>query len=247
MERERYQQSLRDDGVALAGAAGANFGRPVPSCPGWNAEDLIRHVGEVHRFWGTIVGRRLLDPEEVDEDARPADADLLVWYDEGLADLLEALRSTEPDVPVWSWVSPDPVPVLWVDRRMAQETAIHRWDGQDAAGTDQPIATDIAVDGIDEFLFQVVGPDPSAVADGAETDRFEAADTGDAWVVRVAHGELDVRPADRISPRLPVEATARGSASDLLLLLWRRRRLDALDVRGDPAALARFLVRASLD
>jgi hypothetical protein len=43
-----------------------------------------------------------------------------------------------------------------------------------------------------------------------------------------------------------VEAQAEGSASDLLLLLWRRIRLDSLEISGDPAALARFLRRAEL-
>jgi hypothetical protein len=130
---------------------------------------------------------------------------------------------------------------------MAQETAVHRWDGQDAIGTDEPIASDIAVDGIEEFLFQFVGSNPATLADGAETVRFEATDTGDGWVVRVAHGRLDVRPSGRASALAPVEATASGPASDLLLLLWRRRRLDSVDVTGDPAAVARFLIRADLD
>jgi hypothetical protein len=129
---------------------------------------------------------------------------------------------------------------------MAQETAVHRWDGQDAVEASEPIAADVAVDGIDEFLFQFVGADPAMLADGAETVRFEASDTGDAWVARVAHGALDVRPSERASPLVPVEATACGSASDLLLLLWRRRRLDSVEVRGDPAAIARFLIRADL-
>jgi uncharacterized protein (TIGR03083 family) len=247
MDRDRYQESLRGDGVALGTLAEGNLGRPVPSCPGWSVADLVRHVGGVHRFWGQIVGRQLLDPEDVDEIDDPGDADLLGWYDGCLADLLEALHSTDPDTPVWSWASEDPVPALWVDRRMAQETAVHRWDGQDALGPAEPIATDIAVDGIEEYLYQFVGANPATLADGAETVRFEASDTGDAWVARVAHGVLDVRPAGRASSLVPVEATARGSASNLLLLLWRRRRLDTLDVDGDPAAIARFLIRADLD
>jgi uncharacterized protein (TIGR03083 family) len=247
MDRDRYEASLRSDGVVLAALGPDNLDRPVPSCPGWNIGDLIWHVGGVHRFWAQIAGRQLLDPDEVEQDARPADADLPAWYDEGLAQLLETLGSADQDTLVWSWASPDPVPVRWIDRRMAQETAVHRWDGQGAVGAAEPIAADIAADGIDEFLFGFVGSDPSTLADGAETVRFETSDTGNAWVARVAHGMLDVRPAERASSLVEVEATARGSASDVLLVLWRRRRLDTLEVSGDPAAIARFLIRADLD
>ncbi len=27
----------------------------VPSCPGWNADDLLWHLGQVQWFWGTVV------------------------------------------------------------------------------------------------------------------------------------------------------------------------------------------------
>jgi hypothetical protein len=127
---------------------------------------------------------------------------------------------------------------------MAQETAVHRWDAQDAAGGALPIDHDIAADGIDEFMAWFL--DEDELAEGAETVGLIATDTGDSWIARVAHGELTVRTADRATSLGPVEAKARGSVSDLLLLLWRRVRLDSLDVSGDPAALARFLRRASL-
>jgi hypothetical protein len=34
---------------------GARPEAPVPSCPGWNADDLLWHLAEVQWFWGTIV------------------------------------------------------------------------------------------------------------------------------------------------------------------------------------------------
>ena len=42
-------------GHALDGAA---QDAPVPSCPGWTADDLLWHLGEVLWFWGTIVRER---------------------------------------------------------------------------------------------------------------------------------------------------------------------------------------------
>ncbi len=247
MEPNDYVRSIRSDGLVLAEAGDGRLARPVPTCPGWSVGDLVWHVGAVHRFWREIAARELLDPNEVERVDRPDDDDLLAWYSDQLAGLLGALEAVDPDTMVWSWASEDPVPTAWIHRRMAQETAVHRWDAQNAIGERSPIAADVAVDGIEEFLFQFVGFEPASLAEGGETVRFEAADTGDAWVARVAAGELDVRRAARAGSLIPVEAVAKGSASDLLLLLWRRLRLDAVAVEGEAAAVARFLVRADLE
>jgi uncharacterized protein (TIGR03083 family) len=241
---EDYTRAIREDGLALAVAAEGRLANDVPSCPGWSVADLLWHIGEVHRFWNQIAAQRLLDPEEAEEAERPAEEDLISWYEEGLAELLSTLGSADPDDPVWSWASPEPVPTAWIHRRMAQETAMHRWDAQDAAGEGAPIETDLAADGIDEFLTWFLDGDQLEI--GAETVGFAAADTGDSWVARVADGELTVRPSARASALGPVEAQVEGSASDLLLLLWRRIRLDSLEISGDPAALARFIRRAEL-
>ena len=244
LEPDEYLRSIRSDGIALATAADGLLASDVPSCPGWTMADLVWHIGAVHRFWTQIAGRQLLDPEETEEPVRPSEEDLIAWYQEGLADLLNTLGSADPEEPVWSWASPDPVPTAWIHRRMAQETAVHRWDAQDAAGNEAPIDSGLAVDGVDEFLTWFL--DGEQLEDGAETVGFVAGDTGDSWVARVAGGELTVRPADRASALGPVEARAEGTASDILLMLWRRVRLDSLAVSGDPAALARFLRRAEL-
>jgi hypothetical protein len=47
---------------------------PVPSCPGWDADDLLWHLGKVQYFWGTVV-REGLAGDKADEltPARPAD------------------------------------------------------------------------------------------------------------------------------------------------------------------------------
>src|SRR6516225_4382858 len=35
----------------------------VPSCPGWNADDLLWHLGEVQWFWGTVVREQVTGPQ----------------------------------------------------------------------------------------------------------------------------------------------------------------------------------------
>src|SRR4051812_14858944 len=42
----------------------ADADAPVPTCPGWDADDLLWHLADVQWFWGTIVRRRLLQAAE---------------------------------------------------------------------------------------------------------------------------------------------------------------------------------------
>ena len=62
---------------------------------------------------------------------------------------------------------------------------------------------------------------------------------GPTWVLRAIEGNL---VADG---REPV-AVATGTASDLLLALWRRPVLERLSITGDREALDRFLNRPNL-
>jgi uncharacterized protein (TIGR03083 family) len=247
LELDEYVRSVRDDGTAFAAAADGSLRVDVPTCPGWDVRELVWHLGEVHRFWNEIAGRGLLDPDVVPLRDRPDDDDLVPWFERGLADLVRTFESADPLAPVWSWISIDPVPTSWIYRRMAQETAIHRWDAQNAVGAREAIRAPLAVDGIEEFLYAFVPFDSSRLEVGGETVSLRATDTGDAWVVRVGEGEMVIRPPDRAEVLGSVEAEAAGSASDLLLLLWRRIRQDAMQVSGDPAALARFVRRANLN
>src|SRR6266513_5274805 len=78
---------------------------PVPSCPDWNADDLLWHLGKVQFFWSAVVREKLpgaqageLTPE------RPADrAGLLAFYQRASRGLGEILATTSPDAPAWTW------------------------------------------------------------------------------------------------------------------------------------------------
>jgi hypothetical protein len=61
-------------------------------------------------------------------------------------------------------------------------------------------------------------------------------------VVHAGDGRVDVARGPGGAP-----VTVAGSASDLLLLLWRRLAPEALDVAGDPEVLGRFLARTQLE
>jgi uncharacterized protein (TIGR03083 family) len=258
MEKDRCIAALLADSAALAEAARLGLDAAVPSCPGWSVADLVEHTGRVHRS----ATRRVRDLESERHSAAdialPTRSELVGWFEAGAEALARVLEVAEPDAPVWNWsVTPNLASFWW--RRMAQETAVHRWDGQAAHAQQQPIATDVAADGIAELLEVFLPTDfaEQPPADLGGTVSLQCTDRPDTWLVTVRGGELIARrdrpsrsgdPAGAGPGDAPL-ATASASASDLLLLLWRRVPPTAPEITadGDEALLARFAALADLD
>lgn len=242
MDRVQYLQALARDGEAFASVAGdADLGAPVPSCPGWTLADLVYHLGEVHHFWRTIVADRRDTWEGYEQPDRPADADLVAWYRSGLADTVAVLGAVDPAQSNWTWSTDKSA--AFVIRRMAQETAIHRWDAEQAAGLDTGVEPHLASDGIDEFLMWFADePKEGAPAPGGSV-HLHCGDVPGEWTVRLnAEGTFDIERAHAKG-----DCALRGSASDLLLALWRRRPASSIDVVGDADVAARFLAYPALE
>ena len=126
----------------------------VPTCPDWDADDLLWHLAEVQWFWGTIVGRGLTahaDVEAVEAGDRPGDRDgLLALFDRVSRELHHHLSTTSPDTPAWTWA--DEQSVGFIRRRQAHEALIHRLDAELTAGDRTPMDADLSTDGVDEVL-----------------------------------------------------------------------------------------------
>ncbi len=203
--------------------------------------DLVFHVGRVHSFWGQIVAGRLTDARDSVETERPADDALLDWFRETCDSVADVLDHADPGDEVWSWSAQKDV--AFVQRRMAQEAAVHTWDAVGAVGAREPIDADLAVDGIDEYidLFmpvwvrQPVDPGPYSVS-------LRASDRPTRWWLEVRHGELSTSRGGLVA-----DAIVSGTASDLLLLLWGRAEPAALDLEGEPTALDRLLARTIIN
>lgn len=249
MSPEQYLAALDADGTAFAAAADGNLAAPVTHCPGWSVADLVYHLGGVHRFWGMVVGERLteIDFDTLVEPARPDDEDLMSWYRDSFIALKAALAEADPSTPVWTWAPQQEV--AFVQRRMAQETAVHRWDAQLAAHSPQPIEATIAVDGIDEFLTCMLDGDPDNDDDAGPpiegSLHLHVTDPdvgGGEWMVR-----FDGRTPAVSSGHEKGDAALRGPASDLLLALWRRVPPEVLDIVGDRTLASRFLQGSNLE
>ena len=242
------------EGGVLRELAAVHPNVAVPSCPGWDMQALMGHVGSAHRWVVDIVdsaGDRSRHERVLAEPPRPLD-EALAWFDESVGLLVEALWACDADAPTWTPVPPDGLSDRdWWARKQAIEATVHRHDGAAACALGsssepepEPIEARLAVSGIEEHLHGFAPMLASVVADDLPDVvlHLEAIDgptgTGSSWW-------LDLRPSDGEpssavtdepgSPDLEWTTTLTGSASDLLLWLWNRH-LDptALVTSGDP-------------
>lgn len=239
MDARTYAGFLRRDGFALAHAAEDRLDAAVDSCPGWTISDLVWHTGEVHSFWEQVAGKGLRDHHDTVMPERPRDEELLDWFRRGVEKLAETLENTDPARPVWTWAPQKDV--AFIQRRMAHETAVHRWDAQAAVGDPSPVDADLAADGVDEFLDFFLPAEPEHLRGEGESVHLHSTDAEGEWLVTVHDGEVDVAREHARG-----DAAVRAPASDLLLLLWRRIPSAGVEVLGDRAALDHFLARADL-
>ncbi len=236
-----YATALRRDNERFARAAAHGLDLAVPSCPGWAMRDIVWHLGEVESFWGQIVARRLTDWRDAVPPERAEDSALVEWFratSTGVADLLE---HADPCEEVWSWSSQKDV--AFVQRRMAHEAAVHTWDAVSAVRPAEAIDADLAVDGIDEFIDLHM---PAGIRDPVDAGPYSVAlratDRPARWWLEVRGGDLSTSRSELVA-----DAVVSSTASDLLLLLWRRVSPAEIAVDGEPTALDRLLARTGLD
>jgi uncharacterized protein (TIGR03083 family) len=192
---------------------------PIPSCPEWTARDLVAHLGEVQQFWAGNVRAARPDQATNTDTEPPESSELVEWMRASTEALLDALRQADADTPSWTWWD-RPRTAGAVARHQVQEAAVHRWDAEAAVGAAGPLDAEVADDGVGEFLEIMVGHD----ADGLPgTVRLRSLDTG---------GEWSVGAGDAASPGDSHTATITATASDLVLLLYGRIPLDAVEVAG---------------
>lgn len=230
----------QDAALFAVACEAAGLDATVPPCPGWDVADLLWHLTEVHWFWGTIVAERRTTPKGMAGLERPADDQLMNVYYDRLGELVEVLRSTDAQTPVWSW-SGDDKNVAWVIRRMAHETAVHRWDAEVATDTPAPIDPLLAGDGIDEFLANFLPWATDGAAPVGGSVHLHCTDTPGEWTV-VEGGDGFVVTREHAKG----DCALRGAASDMLLALWHRLPLSAVEVLGDTGVAERFVAHTRL-
>ena len=254
LDKNSYLNAFRSDSAALAEAAQLGPQAALPSCPGWTIATLLGHLGAIYISiaknirvgHGEDVVQELGDLELAPEFEEWFQHDFTLetlpptvveWYQQAAADLEAAFRATDPAERAWTWWPPDQSVGFWM-RRMAQETAVHRWDAQLAYHRAAPIARELAQDGIDEALtiYQPQWCRPESQVPGrGETYQFCQTDGPGSWVVRFEGEGMQVR-----GEHTQTDVAIRGCASDLLLFLWHRIPADQLEIQGESPLAARY-------
>lgn len=233
----------------------ADLNAPVPTCPGWNVGQLLRHLGGGQRWAEQTVRTRASQPapdesfrdlsNSVDEDP----AVLGPWLAEGADRLSAALRSAGPDMKVWT-----PVPQgtsAFYARRFANETVIHRADATLALGADFALDEEVGLDALDEWMelgslpvmFEI-RPEMCELLGPDRTLHFHATDTSPAagaeWVVDLTGDTIQWRHGHERAA-----VAVRGPLTELLLVVYRRRspRSERVEVLGDAPLLDFWLER----
>jgi uncharacterized protein (TIGR03083 family) len=227
----------------------------VPTCPDWDADDLLWHLSKVQRFWSTITGHGLTtyaEVEALDNDGRPGERDgLMAMFVQVSGELRDNLGSVPPGTPAWTWS--DEHSVGFIRRRQAHEALIHRIDAELTARDRTPMDPDLSTDGVDEALTIMYGGVPSRdrfTPDPTHTVRVQTTDTNRSWLVTLgrftgfeddgtAHDEPHLRVAGSDSTTAAA-ASVRGAAADLDCWLWHRPPVGQIRRAGDGVVLERL-------
>ncbi|NLT56638.1 MAG: maleylpyruvate isomerase family mycothiol-dependent enzyme [Actinomycetales bacterium] len=260
-DRLRHLEAAMEGFVSLLGDGDLEAG--IAACPDWNLADLGRHLDQVHRW------ARAAAVEGVSDHLVPWGSSergpLVARYREAADELLAALRELGATTPCWTFGPRPQLTEFWA-RRQALETAIHLWDAQDSQGVRAPVDEELARDGVAEVVdlffprqvrlgripplpgsvaLEITSPrspgdgplpcgDPSLGGDTAPRTPWRRVLAGDGTGAASA-GDVET------------DATLRGSAGALLLLLWKRCDLDGggIELFGD-ADTARAVLSAAL-
>jgi uncharacterized protein (TIGR03083 family) len=246
METSAYLDAVVDQTRTFADwVQGKDAATPVPTCPKWTLADLVDHVGATQRMVALLVGQRMTEPSKAFAGYVPAPTDSAEWRDwltGTAAEARQAFDSVADDTPVWDPSGAEAGVRFW-SRRLLGEACVHRADAAAALGTPYELAPEPAVAAIEDWLDTMTSrgywenrPDfADAMRGSGQTLHFHATDAPGEWVAR---RESDQVVLERTHTKADV--AVRGPATDLLLVLSRRRPLDAasaLEVYGDRALL----------
>jgi uncharacterized protein (TIGR03083 family) len=208
----------------------------VPTCPDWDAADLLWHLAEVQLSWARVVRHRPADPESIDEPEaeRPEQyAEVLEAFDDFSEALATELGRAEPEAEAWHWSGDNRVATTY--RRQAHEALIHRVDAELTAGV--PVTAfdpALADDGVAEVLGVMYGGEPEwgSFTRTGETFAVHLTDTGTTLLVALGKFSGTVPDSGKVfkdeddlwlveeGPE-PV-ATVSGTAADVDTWLWHR-------------------------
>ena len=230
--------------------ADADPGLQVATCPDWTLSELARHVGRGHRWVQRIVATHAQEPVDMATAGLdfPGTAALrAAWLCSGAEVLLDSIREAGGETAVWSW-SEDRTVGFWL-RKITHDTIIHRVDAELTVGVQPTLAPATAADGIADLLATISTlsavdhPDPilAELRGTGQILQFHATDSGHHWRMS--------RRSDRVHwthGQGTADVDLRGTAFDLLLVLYRRALIDTVQVRGNESLMTHWIDHSAL-
>lgn len=222
---------------------------PVPTCPDWTLKQLFRHVGRGNRWAAQIIAERrmsALDPRDVRGGKPPDDpGDAADWLNQGAQLVIDAVDRVGPATRVWTFRGPRPAG--WWIRRRLHEVLVHQADAALALRSDYHPPPDLAADAISEWIELMTSNIAHPALDRGRSIHMHATDEGlgptGEWTI--VHDDGGVWWSHN---HTKADTALRGTATDLLLALTRRRTAADLGVEvfGDAAVWEAWLERTSL-
>jgi uncharacterized protein (TIGR03083 family) len=233
VDSRRYLRLFAEESQRLAATAAPVLDAKVPTCPGWDVAELVRHTGSVYRRVVAVLelGHR---PESW-QRVPPRGQDLITWFEASRRAVFDTMTARTPGTPTWTWYGPWQQVAFWW-RRMAYETVLHRVDAELAAGKRiTPIDDAFAIDGVDEVLecFLRHRGTERGVRGTGESVLVEADEN--TWGVSFFPAGVEVTPG-LVEPDVMV----RGVASEVFLWLWGRLPDRAVVIDGADSVAERL-------
>ena len=221
----------------------------VPTCPEWDASDLLWHLTGVQRFWTRAVRARPDKPEELEVPRPSSHPELLRSFDTVTGEFSEVLAGAGMAEPAWTWAAEQTVG--FIQRRQAHEVLVHRLDAELTLGAVSPVDPQLAADGVEEVLDVMFGsvPEWGKFTPGEGLLRVDPDDA--RWPVWVQLGtfsgtdpegrsfrEPDIAVVD--DPGVEPDAVLTGAAAAIDAWLWRRGDESELIVHGQRRIFDQF-------
>lgn len=234
--------AIAADAARIAELAASHPDTPVPTCPGWDISRLGGHIGRVHRMTTGVLTNPadgFASPDSMEKP--PSDPGAIPdFVRRGAAELDGLLAACDPESPCWNFLN-EPMRAYFWFRRQAHETAVHRWDAENAvtpAGVAWSVDPELAVDGIDEYWVMArerLLPARHIATLGGSL-HLHTTDTVGEWIIEINDGELSIRRDHGKGA-----AAVRATASNLFLGMWGRydlRDQDRFEHFGDADVIA---------
>lgn len=233
MTPQQFLDHVASESAHFAGASAGSLDVPVEFLGDWTVHDLVAHLGQVY---SNVIGIVAPDAEPPSPPPESGSDTINEWFAERRTTLLTSLSSARDDDPAETFAGTRTV--AWWKRRLAHETAVHRWDVDAAiegSSATAPIDSDLAADGIDEYLegslvFSSSRPNRTYPDRSLHLHRSDG--PGEWMLVGDGHGGVTVSHEHGKG-----DAAVRGPASALLLWVWGRPT-DDVEIFGDAEVAA---------